>query len=109
MNPSDDIRISPILIWLILLPSLVLSTIIAYMAHIHSPFSTVFTLIAITFTLSMVLDMILIYDIVINKIPNRAFWIMSLFFMNQIGAIVYMLRRKKLLTTDSIRRAGWHR
>ncbi len=48
-------------------------------------------------TLSIVLQVILISDIVKNKLFNKSFWLLSMLFFPKVAQIFYLLQRGKLI------------
>jgi hypothetical protein len=55
-------------------------------------------LVVVAITLRIVVDILLIYDIFINNITNRRLWITSLFVFHTLGVILYLIKRKYLLS-----------
>ena len=47
--------------------------------------------------------MIVFFDILKNKIYNKQFWVLSMFFVMPVTPIIYLIRRESLLSTGEIK------
>ena len=47
--------------------------------------------------------MIVFFDIMKNKIYNKQFWVLSMFFVMPVTPIIYLIRRKKLISNEKIK------
>ena len=52
------------------------------------------------FTLYFSVWVILLFDIIKNKVRNKSFWVMSMFILATITPIVYLIRRNKVLKAN---------
>ena len=46
---------------------------------------------------------IVFFDMLKNKIHNKQFWVLSMFFVMQVTPIIYLIRREGLLSTGEIK------
>jgi len=46
---------------------------------------------------------IVLFDIMKNKIYNKQFWVLSMFFVMPVTPIIYLIRRKKLISNEEIK------
>lgn len=46
---------------------------------------------------------IVFFDIMKNKIYNKQFWVLSMFFVMPVTPIIYLIRRKKLISNEEIK------
>lgn len=92
---NQDFRISPKIVWILVIGNILL-TIIGALARIeHWEFFEIFLTIGIIFLFSTWI--IILSDMTMNKIYNKAFWIISLFIIPMISGIFYLIMRNKLL------------
>ena len=47
--------------------------------------------------------MIVFFDIMKNKIYNKQFWVLSMFFVMPVTPIIYLIRRKKVISNEKIK------
>ncbi len=46
---------------------------------------------------------IVLFDMLKNKIYNKQFWVLSMFFVMPVTPIIYLIRRKKLISNEEIK------
>lgn len=46
---------------------------------------------------------IVFFDMLKNKIHNKQFWVLSMFFVMPVTPIIYLIRRESLLSTGEIK------
>ncbi len=96
MTSTNDIRVNPIFFWIILVFNFIITFSWVFMKMSEKPLPHELVVVAIT--LRIVVDILLIYDIFINNITNRRLWITSLFVFHTLGVILYLIKRKYLLS-----------
>lgn len=92
---TKDFRIGIEAVWLLLIANLLLVTFGAVAIIQHWEFSQV--LLTLGLMLFFSIWVIVVSDMVSNRIHNRRFWILSMFIMPGIAPIVYLIQRNKLL------------
>jgi uncharacterized membrane protein len=92
---KDDFKISPFLIWGVIILNLCIISYAALikLSHISHRFHG---LILIGLTSMFFVQIIIIFDIYNNKITNKFFWILSMFIFPGIAPIIYLIRREKI-------------
>lgn len=92
---NQDFRISYKVMWLLVTIN-VFFTILGASARIfHLEYSQIMMTIGLMLFLSAWL--IILSDMVKNKIYNKTFWIMSMFILPTISPLFYMIQRNKLM------------
>jgi hypothetical protein len=91
-NKSFKIEVKTV--WFLVIGSLLLSAVGAFSKIKHWEFSQEFLIIGLILFFSTWI--IILSDMVKNKIYNNAFWIISMFIMPTIATIFYLIQRKKL-------------
>ena len=46
---------------------------------------------------------IVFFDIMKNKIYNKQFWVLSMFFVMPVTPIIYLIRRKKIISNKELK------
>ena len=95
MNTSD-FRISPAVIWLFVVADCCIIFSGTFLKIMHKPFPL--ELFMAAFMFGLFIDVLIISDIYKSNIRNKPFWILSMFMLSGVAQIVYMLRRKQLIT-----------
>lgn len=92
---NQDFKISINTIWFLVVGNFLL-TIVGALAKVqHWEFSNIiFTVALMLFFTTWV---IILSDMVKQKIYNKTFWVMSMFIFPTLASIVYLLRRNTLL------------
>jgi hypothetical protein len=92
---NQDFKIGIKTVWFLVIGNLLL-TVFAVLAKIqHWEFSQFF--LAIGLMLFFSTWIIVLSDMVKNKIYNKTFWIVTMFIMPTISAIFYLIQRNRLL------------
>jgi len=92
---NKDLKISIKTVWFLAIGNLLL-TIFGALAKIqHWNFSQVYLTIGLMLFFSTWI--IILSDMVKNKIYNKTFWILTMFIMPFIATIFYLIQRNKLL------------
>ena len=92
---NQDFKISINTIWFLVVGNFLL-TIVAALAKVqHWEFSNVILTVALM--LFFTTWVIILSDMVKQKIYNKTFWVMSMFIFPTLASIVYLLRRNTLL------------
>ena len=90
----EDFTISRTTIWLLALSNLVITitgiTLRLNDAHIHDSF------IYLGATLSLTTWVIIVRDMIFNTIYNKRFWIISMFILPHVSAVIYLFQRDRL-------------
>ena len=92
---NQDFRISPKIVWILVIGNILLTIIGAFARIQHWEFSQILLTIGIIFFFSTWI--IILSDMTMNKIYNKTFWIMSMFIIPMISGIFYLIMRNKLL------------
>jgi hypothetical protein len=92
----NDFRISPIFVWILLMIKIGIQVCMICLKPIHNPLFM--ELFLPTIILQLLLYVILIPDIYKSNIDNKAFWVLSIFILADIGQIAYLFRRNQLLS-----------
>lgn len=91
-----DFKISLRTVWILLLGSIILTIVGAFLKILQMEFFQLFLVLGL---ILYVTSWILIYnDITLKKIYNKKFWIKSMFILPTIAPLVYMFRRTKLMS-----------
>jgi hypothetical protein len=95
---NQDFKISFKTVWFLVVGNFLLTIIYVFVKIQHWEFSQ------ILFTVGLMLFfstwIIIISDMVKNKIYNKTFWIMTMFILPTIATIFYMFQRNKLLRLE---------
>lgn len=92
---NKDFKIGVKTVWLLVIGNLFL-TIIGALAKIqHWEFSQIFLTVGLVIFFSTWI--IILSDMVKNKIYNKTFWILTMFIIPSIATIFYLIQRNKLL------------
>ena len=92
---NQDVKIGIKTVWFLVAGNLLL-TVFGVLAKIqHWEFSQVFLTVGLM--LFFTTWIIILSDMVKNKIYNKTFWIMTMFILPTIAAIFYLIQRNKLL------------
>lgn len=92
---DKDLRIDRRIVWVLVIGNLLI-TILGTVAKIyHYEISDFF----LTFGLMMIFSawIILLSDMVKNKIYKKSFWVISMFILPTISPIFYLIQRKRLI------------
>jgi len=92
---NQDFKISFKIVWLLVIGSILLTIVGAFAKIQHWDYSPFFLTVGLMLSFSTWI--IILSDMVKNKIYNKAFWIMTMFIMPSIATIFYMIQRKKLI------------
>ncbi|TAF72242.1 MAG: hypothetical protein EAZ53_16745 [Bacteroidetes bacterium] len=92
---NQDFKISFKTVWFLVVGNFLLTIIGAFAKIQHWEFSQI--LLTIGLMLFFSTWIIILSDMVKNKIYNKTFWIMTMFIMPSIATIFYMLQRNKLI------------
>jgi len=92
---NKDFRISPKVVWILVIGNILLIIIGALAKILHWEISQLFLIMGIIFFFSTWI--IILSDMTMNIIYNKTFWIMSMFIIPMITGILYLFMRNKLL------------
>lgn len=92
---NQDFKISIKTIWFLVIGNFLLTTLGAFATIEHWEFSQIYLTIGLMLFFSTWI--LVLSDIVKNKIYNKAFWISTMFIMPTISPIFYLIQRNKLL------------
>ncbi len=96
---NQDFKIGIRKVWFLVIGNLIF-TIVGALAKIgHWDFSQLFLTVGLILFFSTFI--IVLSDIVKNKIYNKTFWVMSMFILPSIAPIIYIIRRNKLILHES--------
>jgi len=90
---NKNIQIDIRLVWLIALIDLANTLYILITGALNMVTLSIFLLIC----LSLLLQVILISDMVKNKVFNKPFWILSMLFIPKVAQFFYLIQRSKLI------------
>jgi glucose uptake protein GlcU len=90
---SKNIQIDIRLVWALVIADIANTIFVVYTRNSEiGSFSFVMLI-----TLSLVLQVILISDIIKNKLFNKSFWLLSMIFIPKLAQIFYLMQRGKLI------------
>lgn len=92
---NQDFRISFKTVWFLVVGNILLTVFGAFAKIQHWDYSQI--LLTIGLMLFFSTWVIILSDMVKNKIYNKPFWIMTMFIMPSIATIFYMIQRNKLI------------
>ena len=92
---NQDFRISFKTVWFLVVGNILLTVFGAFAKIQHWDYSQI--LLTIGLMLFFSTWVIILSDMVKNKIYNKQFWIMTMFIMPSIATIFYMIQRNKLI------------
>jgi hypothetical protein len=92
---NQDFRISFKTVWFLVVGNILLTVFGAFAKIQHWDYSQI--LLTIGLMLFFSTWVIILSDMVKNKIYNKTFWIMTMFIMPSIATIFYMIQRNKLI------------
>ncbi len=90
-----DFKISFKAVWFLVIGNILLTVIGAFAKNKHWDYSQFFLTAGLVLFFST--WVIILSDMVKNKIFNKTFWIMTMFIMPPIASIFYMIQRNKLI------------
>lgn len=96
---NQDFKISINTVWYLVIANFLFTVAGAFAKILHWEFSR--SLLTISIILFFATFIIVLSDILKNKVYNKTFWIMSMFILPSISPIIYMLRRNKLILHES--------
>jgi len=92
---NQDFKIGIKMVWFLVIGNFLL-TVLGALAKIQEwEFSQLFLTIGLMLFFSTWI--IILSDMVKNKIYNKTFWVLTMFIMPTIGTIFYLIQRNKLL------------
>jgi hypothetical protein len=92
---NQDFKIGIKTVWFLVIGNFFLTVFGAFSKIQHWEFSQVFLTIGLMLFFSTWI--IILSDMVKNKIYNKTFWIITMFIMPTIATIFYLVQRNKLL------------
>ncbi len=92
---NQDFKISFKTVWFLVVGNILLTVLGAFAKIQHWEYSQI--LLTIGLMLFFSTWVIILSDMVKNKIYNKTFWIMTMFIMPSIATIFYMIQRNKLI------------
>jgi hypothetical protein len=92
---NQDFKISFKTVWFLVVGNILLTVVGAFAKIQHWDYSQL--LLTIGLILFFSTWVIILSDMVRNKIYNKTFWIMTMFIMPSIATIFYMIQRNKLI------------
>lgn len=92
---DDDFRIDIKTVWILVIGNVALTFVGALAKIQHWEVSQIFLTTALVIFFSSWL--IILSDMVRNKIYNKVFWIATMFIMPSISAVFYLIQRKRLI------------
>ncbi len=92
---NQDFKISFKTVWFLVVGNILLTVFGAFAKIQHWEYSQI--LLTIGLMLFFSTWVIILSDIVKNKIYNKTFWIITMFIMPSIATIFYMIQRNKLI------------
>ena len=92
---NQDFRISFKTVWFLVVGNILLTVFGAFAKIQHWDYSQI--LLTIGLMLFFSTWVIILSDMVKNKIYNKPFWIMTMFIVPSIATIFYMIQRNKLI------------
>lgn len=92
---NQDFKISFKTVWFLVVGNFLLTLVGAFAKIQHWDYSQI--LLTIGLMLFFTTWVIILSDMLKNKIYNKTFWIMTMFIMPSIATIFYMIQRNKLM------------
>lgn len=92
---NQDFKISFKTVWFLVVGNILLTVFGAFAKIQHWEYSQIVLTIGLMLFFST--WVIILSDMVKNKIYNKTFWIMTIFIMPSIATIFYMIQRNKLI------------
>lgn len=92
---NQDFKISFKTVWFLVVGNILLTVVGAFAKIQHWDYSQL--LLTIGLMLFFSTWVIILSDMVKNKIYNKTFWIVTMFIMPSIATIFYMIQRNKLI------------
>lgn len=92
---NQDFKISFKTVWFLVVGNILLTVFGAFAKIQHWEYSQILMTIGLMLFFST--WVIILSDIVKNKIYNKTFWIITMFIMPPIATIFYMIQRNKLI------------
>lgn len=92
---NQDFKISFKTVWFLVFGNILLTVFGAFAKMQHWEYSQI--LLTIGLMLFFSTWVIILSDMVKNKIYNKTFWIMTMFIMPSVATIFYMIQRNKLI------------
>jgi hypothetical protein len=92
---NQDFKISFKTVWFLVVGNILLTVFGAFAKIQHWEYSQI--LLTIGLMLFFSTWVIILSDMVKNKIYNKTFWIMTMFIIPSIATILYMIQRNKLI------------
>jgi len=92
---NQDFKISFKTVWFLVVGNILLTVFGAFSKIQHWDYSQI--LLTIGLMLFFSTWVIILSDMVKNKIYNKTFWIITMFIMPSIATIFYMIQRNKLI------------
>lgn len=96
---NQDFKISTKTVWGLVIGNFIFTVVDALVKILHWEFSQ--SLLTISLILFFSTFIIVLSDILKNKVYNKTFWVMSMFILPSISPIFYILRRNKLILHES--------
>ena len=96
---NQDFKISTKTVWGLVIGNFIFTIVSAFAKIMHWEYSQL--LLTISLILFFSTFIIVLSDIIKNKVYNKTFWVMSMFILPSISPIFYILRRNKLILHES--------
>jgi len=96
---NQDFKVSIKTVWGLVIGNLIFTIVGAFAQIQHWEFSQLLLTICLIFFFSTFI--IILSDILKNKVYNKTFWVISMFILPSISPIFYILRRSKLILHES--------
>jgi len=96
---NQDFKVSIKTVWSLVFGNLVFTILGAFTKIQHWKFSEV--LLTICLILFFSTYIIVLSDIIKNKVYNKTFWVISMFILPTISPIFYIIRRSKLIQHEN--------
>jgi hypothetical protein len=93
---TSQLKLPVALLWIMILSPLILFNIAAFQL-LKGNDTLVAPFVITGIVIGVIAWIIILVHIIRNPIPNKTFWILSMFFVPLIAEIVYLIRRKTLL------------
>ena len=97
---NKNFVVSIYVVWILVIGTILFSTIAAFSKMQHWESRHWFYIIGLMLYFSAFV--IILSDIITNKIENKVFWIMSVFIFPTISLLVYLIRRNKIIKPSYI-------
>jgi hypothetical protein len=92
---AKDFRLGNNVVWGLLICSVGLVVFGAVCKIEHLAFANYLLIAALT--CHLLVWLLILSDIINNNIYNKSFWLLSMFFMPSIAALIYLIRRRQLM------------